>query len=233
MAFPTTNWNLLAAATLDGDPAGRAALEHLCQSYYAPIRNFLRSRGFSEERAADGTQEFFRELLTSRAWKRADSARGRFRTFLLGALMHVLTREQARNAAEKRGSGIAPLSLDEIGEGADLDRTEDSAVFDREWARQLMAAAMAAVKCEFTDAGRDGEWPVLVQFLPGAGETPTYEEAAARLGISLSALKKSIHRLRQKFRGELRAATARTVGAAHEIDEELAYLHRILSARGG
>ena len=224
---------MLAVATLDGDTAGRDSLEQLCQNYYVPIRSFLRSRGYSEERAADGTQEFFHELLTSRAWKRADAARGRFRTFLLGALMHVLAREHARDAAEKRGSGIAPMSLDELGECPDAELAEDSVVFDRAWALQLMETAMLAVEKEFADEGRDGEWAVLVRFLPGAGEPPSYEEAATQLGVLLPALKTSVHRLRQKFREALRAATARTVSAAHEIDDELAYLHRVLLSPGG
>ncbi len=233
MSFPTTNWTQIAAATLDGDPLGRSALAQLCGSYYAPIRSFLCSRGYSEERAADFTQEFFQELLISRAWKRADAGRGRFRTFLLGALMHVLTREQARSAAEKRGSGVAPMSLDELGESVGVELAENSVVFDRGWALQLMETAMAAVEREFSADGRNGAWPVLVRFLPGAGEPPGYEESAAKLGVTLPALKTSVHRIRRKFREELRAATARTVSAAHDIDDELAYLHRVLSCPGG
>ena len=233
MPFPTTKWNQLAIATLDGDTAGRASLEQLCHSYYPPIRGFLRSRGYSEESATESTQEFFHELLASRAWKRADATRGRFRTFLLGALMHVLARDQARSAATKRGSGVAPMSLDELGENAASESAHDSAIFDREWALQLMETTMTAVSQEFSSAGRGGEWSVLVRFLPGAGEPPSYEQAAAQLGVSLPALKTSVHRVRQKFREALRAATARTVSAAHDIDDELAYLHRVLSAHGG
>ena len=229
MIFPTTHWSVLAVATLDGDSSGRAALGKLCEDYHAPIRAHLRGRGFDEAQAADFTQEFFRELLASRAWKRADRARGRFRTFLLGTLMHVLNRERARQGAEKRGGGQALASLDELGDGAALAEVaeEESTAFDREWALRLMDAAMAAVERVFSGSE---QWVVLVKFLPGAGAPPTYEEAAAQLGLSLPALKTAVHRVRQQFRAELRSAVARTVSAAHEIDDELSYLHRVLVA---
>jgi hypothetical protein len=38
--------------------------------------------------------------------------------------------------------------------------------------------------------------------------------------------------VRQEFRAQLRGAVARAVSAAHEIDDELTYLHRVLSAPG-
>ena len=70
------------------------------------------------------------------------------------------------------------------------------------------------------------------RFLPGAGEPPAYEEAAAQMGLSLAAFKTAVHRVRGRFRQEIRKAVGRTVGAAHEIDGELAHLHRVLSAPG-
>ena len=75
-------------------------------------------------------------------------------------------------------------------------------------------------------------WGVLEKFLPGAGESPSYEQAAGALGITVGSLKTHVHRVRQQFREELRIAVARTVSAAHEVDEELSYLHRVLSSPG-
>ena len=166
---------------------------------------------------------------------RADRAQGRFRTFLLGTLMHVVGRVRARGEAECRGGGAFTGSLDELAEnGFEPPNVieEGDRVFDREWAWQLMDAALAGVARSYVEGGRADEWGVISRFLPGAGEPPGYEEAAAQLGISLAALKTAVHRVRQRFREELRRAVARTVSAAHEIDDELAYLHRVLSAPG-
>ncbi len=233
--FPTTHWSLLAEASLSGDSGARAGLARLCALYRPPVVAFLAQRGHPANVAEDLTQEFFLKLLQSRAWKRADRAQGRFRTFLLGTLMHVVGRVRARGDAECRGGGAFTGSLDELAENgfeppAALE--EGDRVFDREWALHLMDAALAGVARSFVEAGREREWEIISQFLPGTGEPPTYEDAAARAGLSLPALKTAVHRLRQRFRQELRAAVARTVSAPHEIDDEIAYLHRVLSAPG-
>ncbi len=235
MPFPTTQWSLLAEASLSGDAEARGALARLCESYRPPVVAFLLQRGYPAGAAEDSTQEFFLRLLESRAWKRADRAQGRFRTFLLGTLMHVVGRVREREGAECRGGGVFIGSLDELGENgfepaAAVEQGDQ--VFDREWAGQLMDAALAGVARPYLEGGREGEWQVISRFLPGAGATPGYEEAAAQLGLSLPALKTAVHRVRQRFREELRAGVARTVSAAHEIDEELAYLHRVLSSPG-
>ena len=143
--------------------------------------------------------------------------------------MHVLSRERDRQGAEKRGGGRAFASLDELGDNAALAEVApaEATAFDREWALRLMDATMAAVEREFSGSA---QWAVLVRFLPGAGAPPAYEEAAAQLGLSLPALKTAVHRVRQQFREALRSAVARTVSGAHEIDDELAYLHRVLIA---
>ena len=232
MNFPTTQWTALAVASMSGDSMAREALARICDSYHKPVLAFLRSRGHSEADAQDFTQEFFVQLLDSRAWKRADRSRGRFRTFVLGILMHVVARERARAGTEKRGGGQILASIEEMdaaGETVAVTSEADVSTFDREWALNLMETALANLEAS---CGADGTWLVLARFLPGAGAPPGYEEAAAQAGLSLPALKTAVHRVRQRFREELRGAVARTVSAAHEIDDELAYLHRVLSSPG-
>jgi RNA polymerase sigma-70 factor (ECF subfamily) len=233
--FPTTHWSLLAEASLSGDAEARGALARLCETYRPPVVAFLLQRGYPQPAAEDLAQEFFLQLLQSRAWKRADRTRGRFRTFLLGTLMHVVGRERARSEAECRGGGAVIGSLEELAaNGFEPPTTieETDPGFDRAWAGQLMETAMGEVARPFLEGGREDEWAVISRFLPGAGEQPRYEEAALQARLSLPALKTAVHRVRQRFREELRAAVARTVGAAHEVDTELAYLHRVLSSPG-
>jgi RNA polymerase sigma-70 factor (ECF subfamily) len=86
MSFPTTHWTLLAEATLHGDTRGRCALEQMCRDYHRPVFVVLRARGFAPAEAEDLTQDFFLRLFESKAWKRAERGKGRFRSFLLGAL---------------------------------------------------------------------------------------------------------------------------------------------------
>lgn len=230
MNFPSTNWKQLGEATLNGDSRGRRALEAMCEAYRAPVIGFLRMRGYGADLAEDLAQQLYLELLEKQSWRRADRAKGRFRTFLLGILMNVLSSERQRAGAEKRGSGVAPLSLDELeSSGHEVSAGEENWQFDRQWALGLVAGALSGTEASIRDAGRDREWPVLVRFLPGSGAPPTYEEAMAELEMTLPAVKSAVNRVRQKFREELRRAVSATVSAPHEIDEELAYLRDVLT----
>lgn len=226
--FATTNWTAIAAATLSGDAAGRQALESLCRNYHPAVLGFLRSRGLTPEDAEDAVQEFFQQFLASRAWRRVDRTRGRFRTFLLGALMHVLDHLREHQQAQKRGGGAILLSLDELAsDGVEPAMVEPDAElqFDREWAQALLANALAAIEAGYSDPR---EFAILRRFLPGAGEPPSYAEAATDLGLSEAGITSRIHRLRTQLREKLRAAVACTVSGPPEVEAELGHLRAVL-----
>lgn len=231
MAFPTTRWTLLAHATLHGDEAGRDALARMCEGYRRPVEMFLASRGYSAHETEDLAQEFFLRWLKSRAWKRADRLRGKFRTFMLGALNHLLAHEAEKKATMKRGGGQAVLSLDEDIFDVELPveaETSGGESFDRGWAVALVNCALAALRAEFVKREKAREFEVLRQFLPGCMCPPSLEEAAAGLGTNVNALKAALHRLRERFRELLRTEVAKTVSAPHEVEEELQYLRSLL-----
>lgn len=231
MSFPTTNWSQIAHATLNGDSASRASLSRLCSDYREPLVRFLGSRGHDSHLSEDMVQEFFLRLLESQAWKRADRARGRFRSFLLGALMHVMDHLRAKALAVKRGGGVEHDSLDVLAaEGIEVaDVAEEiGRQFDSDWAFGLIRNALHALSDEFEAEGRAAEFASLRCFLPGAEAPPPYEQLSDQLGQPVAALKTKVHRMRQRFRELLRAAVARTVSAPHEVDEELTYLRQLL-----
>src|SRR5689334_10396760 len=100
--FPTTHWGVVVAAGADASKA-LPALEDLCRAYWPPIYAECRRRGQSPPDAQDSTQEFFACLLRRDSFSAADLGRGRFRTFLLGALDNFLTDQWREKNAEKRG----------------------------------------------------------------------------------------------------------------------------------
>lgn len=229
MYFPTTKWSLLAHASLSGETSARRALEDLCRRYWSPLHQFIRSRGYTEAEAKDLTQEFLLHLIEHSTLQRADRLRGKFRSFLLGALLRFLGDENDRRRAQKRGGGAAHLNIeDEEINSAPSDPS--SVFFDREWALAILENALRAVQqaCE----AESDHFVVLRQFLPGSIETPSYEEAAAQLGLTLPALKSELHRLRQRFKAAVRQEVANTVSAPHEIDQEMDYLQRVLMDKG-
>lgn len=230
MAFPTTRWTLLADATLHGDAAGQAALAQLCEKYHRPVVAWLKMRGLEDDAAQDVAQDFFLKLTGSRLWRRADRARGKFRTFLLAVLHNLMQHAWRKENQLKRGGGLEIDSLDALAEsGLEIDdAAADASVFDREWAHTIVADAVTEAEREYAGRGLGGEFVLLRRFLPGAEPPPTYEEAAATLGLSVTALRAAVHRLRQRFRELLRAAVGRTVSGPHEVDEELRYLGQLL-----
>src|SRR5436189_732447 len=91
--FPTTHWSVVLRAGRSDPGIAQVALEELCSGYWYPIYSFLRRRGSSPEDAQDLTQEFFSRLLANRGLASIDSAKGRFRSFLLASLKNLLANE--------------------------------------------------------------------------------------------------------------------------------------------
>ena len=236
MYFPSTHWSLLAKATLDGQTEGRSALEELCRRYWTPLNYFIRSRGYSEAEAADQTQEFLLHLFEHSALRRPDPMRGKFRSFLLGALVRFLSHERERRLAQKRGGQQPHVSAEVIDaeEGlanpGSLEREE--AEFDRKWALTVVRAALEQLERTYLDSGQESLFRILRSFLPGGNPPPSYEEAAAQAGLTVAALNTHIHRMRKQFREAVCMEVTATVSAPHEIDEEIAYLYRVLMDRG-
>ncbi len=87
-----------------------SALTELCEIYWRPLYAFLRRQGYGPEDAQDLTQGFFAHLIEARAYTRADREKGRFRSFLLGALKRFLAHARDHERAFKRGGGMIPAS---------------------------------------------------------------------------------------------------------------------------
>ena len=102
-AFDTTHWTtIFSARTLD-DGRRRESVERLLGRYWKPVYCYLRRKGHDNEAAKDLTQGFFQEVVLGRDLvQKAESQKGRFRTFLLTALDHYVTSVYRADAAKKR-----------------------------------------------------------------------------------------------------------------------------------
>jgi RNA polymerase sigma factor (sigma-70 family) len=231
--FPATHWSVVLSAGHDSAPGAREALEQLCRAYWYPLYAYIRRRGHGPEDAQDLTQEFFVQLLRKNYPARANQAKGRFRTFLLHALSQFLTDQHERAIALKRGGGQGLISLD-----ADspedryrlevADELTPEKFFERRWARTILDRAQARLGQEYATRGKKEAYEILRAFEPGEQSPISYEEAASRLGVSESAVKSMIHRLRQRHGELVREEIAHTVPVVSEIDEELRHLVSVL-----
>ncbi len=232
MEFPTTQWTNLALATLSGDTNAQAAMTAFYQRYRNPVAIMLRGHQILENNVEDMTQEFFLELMKASTLRRIDPERGRFRQFLSGALHHFVSNQRRRQLASKRGGQAAILSLEAMQENG-VEIAEDEAEsfynhFDRTWVTEMVSASLAKVQEEFTRSGKVERFHVLKEFLIGGSPIPS-QEAAARLGMSDTAVRSEISRIREKFRDTLRSHVALTVAKAEDIDDELRYFHLVLA----
>jgi hypothetical protein len=110
--FRTTHWSLVLAACDSQAPGARSALAELCGIYWYPLYAHVRRHGFNPDNAQDLTQGFFQHLLERKVLKHADSAKGKFRSFLLGSLDNYLGLFRQHENAIKRGGGRELISLD-------------------------------------------------------------------------------------------------------------------------
>lgn len=233
--FNTTRWTLVAAAQADdaGRTQARAALEELCRAYWYPIYTFVRRQGHAAFDAQDLTQAFLARFIETSGFAGADRERGRFRTYLLGALKHFLANEWHRARRQKRGGGVRLLEWDALAPEAryaiEPQEPADAELrYDREWAIELTGRTLKRLGAEMAAGGKEALFEALRGTL--SGEEPSREETARRLGLSESALKVAIHRLRRRYRDLLRAEIAETVADPAEIEEEMRYLVRALRA---
>jgi RNA polymerase sigma-70 factor (ECF subfamily) len=198
---------------------------------------FLRRQGYSPEDAQDLTQGFFADLIETRAYTRADREKGRFRSFLLGALKHFIADARDRGRALKRGGGMIFEKLDEkaITEAeaqiARAAKWQSDDVYDREWAASLVRQALARFGQQCAQAGKGELLGYLLPYLAAPEESPIpYEEIAQRSHRPIATLRSDVARLRARYRAILREEVRDTVQDPMDVNEELRYLCRVLGA---
>ncbi|HEY3739756.1 MAG TPA: sigma-70 family RNA polymerase sigma factor [Bryobacteraceae bacterium] len=235
-AFPTTHWTLIIAAGGNRSNLDRAdALEHLCNGYWYPVYAFIRRRGSSPEQAQDLTQQFFLGILDGAFFERANPEKGRFRSFLLGAVQNFLSDASDRERSQKRGGGVLPFSLDFVTGESNYAReprhTETpERIFQRKWARALLDRVMGSLSGEFLADGKLDLFNRLKGYLTGDGNLK-YAELGIELNLTESGVKSAIRRLRQRYRDMLRAEVIATVADPAEVDDELQFLLRAISSQ--
>lgn len=233
--FNTTHWSLIAAlpGRADDPEAGRAreALEHLCDAYWRPLYAFARYSGSSAADAQDLTQAFLAQIIETGGLGGADPDRGRFRSYLLGAMKHFMANARSKAKARKRGGGRRFVDRDiaemesRIAANATTPTDADRA-FDRDWARETTAAAVRQLGAEWADRGRGEQFEALRPMLTGEGLVRS--EIATGLGMTENAVTVAIHRLRQRYAALIREAVARTVANEADIEDEMRYLVSVL-----
>jgi RNA polymerase sigma-70 factor (ECF subfamily) len=232
--FVTTHWSVVLAAGHGDTTRADDALAHLCQTYWYPLYAYARRRGCSPPDAQDLTQEFFARLLAGNWVAEADRQRGRFRSFLLSAMKHFMANEWNKAQARKRGGGQTLLSLnDDSAENRyrlePAEKATPESLFERGWALTLLEGVLARLEEEFRREGKQAWMEAMRPALTTDRGAIDYAEMAHKLGITETAARVAVHRLRQRYRRLVRAEVADTVASPEEVEAEMHHLFQVLT----
>lgn len=228
--FHTTRWTRVCRAKVPSDD-GRRALSELCEAYYEPVVTFLRCSLRDEDKARDLSHSFFVHILDGRRIDSADPERGRFRSFLLGAVKHFLANHRDASIRLKRGGRQVPLSLDDP-EAMDVQdrRLSPDAAFERQWALTVLSRGMAALRQECSREGKAPLFDAAKPLLTGDAEHGGQEALAASCGLSAPAFRMAASRLRKRLREHVKAEVAGTLEDPAMVQEEIRALFAALGA---
>ncbi|MFT5412852.1 MAG: DNA-directed RNA polymerase specialized sigma24 family protein, partial [Verrucomicrobiales bacterium] len=212
------------------------AMAELCEAYWTPVFRFLRREGRDEDLSKELTQEFVARMLSRGGIEKVDPAKGRFRSYLLGALKHFLAERRRNEGRLKRGGEIELVSMDSGGTDTspgvsipDPDAAVPDTYFDRQWALAVIDSGLKRVQANFAKSGKEKQFELLKPWLMGDTEKLLQAEVAVELGMTTGAVKVAIHRLRKSFGEAVEAEIAQTVDDPEAVAEELRYLIEVLS----
>ena len=226
--FTTTHWSVVLKAQTES-PAAQDALEKLCRAYWRPIYSFVQRQGIGPEEAKDITQGFFADLLEHKSLTAVRREKGRFRSYLLGALKYFLADQRRRVMAIKRGKGQRVIPLEELrgDERSDMEPTDPvtaEQIYERRWASTVLERVLGLLKNEYVAAGNAALFDSLTQLLPDEPGAPSQADIAAQLGMTANAVRQAFHRFRQRYQLLLREEIAHTVATPGDVEDELRHL---------
>jgi DNA-directed RNA polymerase specialized sigma24 family protein len=231
--FVTTLWNVVLCAGGGSSPEATEALEKLCGAYWYPLYAYLRRTGHSPHDAQDFTQAFFAHLLERNSIERADPEKGKFRSFLIGALKKFVAGEKDRARAQKRGGDRVFISLDaqtaeERFRLEPSDPSDPRKLYESRWAMTLLQRVFARLEDTYAAKGKQAVFARLQVYLREGKDGGRYAEAASALGMEEGAVKVEVLRMRRTFRDIFREEIAQTVASVSEIENEIRHLFAVL-----
>jgi DNA-directed RNA polymerase specialized sigma24 family protein len=227
-SFLTTRWTRVCLAK-EASEDGRRALADLCAAYYEPVVVFLRCELRDASAARDLSHAFFEQMLGGGRIQSADQSRGRFRSYLLGAVKHFVAHERQAESRLKRGGGLEPATLDEAASVPDAHLSPDQA-FERQWALTVLDRAMETMEQECAKSGRADFFQAIKPLLTGDAHHGAQAEVAAACGMNVAALRMAVHRWRRRLRDFVKAEIAGTLDDPALVQEEM---QALFSALGG
>ena len=236
--FEETQWSLIRAANTDDHTRRNIIINNLTATYWKPVYCYLLRKGYNNEEAKDLTQGFFCEIVLEKDLiRKADQAKGHFRSLLLTALERYtisIRRRETRQKALPKG-GIIELDPGTLAElpVSDSQRTPEEA-FYCEWAVEILKYVLSEVEYEYCSSQRSTHWQVfricVLQPIISGTKSPPLKDVCARLKISEEPqISNMIVTVKRRFRTILKRKLRDFVHSDSAVNEELASVFEILS----
>jgi DNA-directed RNA polymerase specialized sigma24 family protein len=233
--FSPTQWSVVRRAQAAGG-GDAEALAELCRNYWLPLFGYLRGLQHDAHTAEDLVQGFFAEALEQRLFAQARPEGGRFRSFLLTCLGEYAERQARRAVSEERVMqrvmpDLSPSEAEARYATELVDRSgtpEDH--FDRLWATTLLNRALTRLRSQHQGKTSLERFELLKPFLSKLRGESAMEAAATEMGLSISAIKSAIFRLRQRYGEAIRDELRELATNEADVQDELRHLLRCLTS---
>jgi len=204
--FPETRWSQLLELRDPSHPRYAEHLERLARRYWNPVFHY--AQALSKTDAEDLTQQFFAMLLSRRDFEKLAPERGSFRGFLKTALRHFV-----RSAGRAAALRVTVPLRDEAGP----DSPEQA--FDREWARGVLAEAVARLRKEATPVA----FGIFREYcLEESGAS--YADLARRYKVGEDDVRNRLREARQRLREILEDLLRDYLLPGQDVDAELRFI---------
>jgi len=195
---PATRPSLLVRLRDTGD---ERAWAEFVEIYHPLVYGLARRRGLQDADAADLVQEVFRTVAVAVSRYDPDPAKGSFRGWLSTIARNLIVNLLRAQRRQFQGSGETDLI--ELLEARPAPACEESAIFDAEYRRRLLAWAADRVRGEFTKPAWQAFWQTAVDGQPPA-------DVAKALGMTLGTVYQYKSRVVVRIRREIEQAEGRS-----------------------
>jgi DNA-directed RNA polymerase specialized sigma24 family protein len=231
-SIETTRWSMIRRAVGQDEVARLKALTDLCEKYRRPL---LKSAQWNFRLNPDDAEElvqgFLVWLIDPAHLSRADSEKGKLRTFLMFALRSYRSHQLEKAQAQRRGGNAPHVPLEYAPLGAlGAEDADIGTRLDREWAKTAFGHALDRVSEAYAGRGKGPLFALLKDFLLQAGESSSpLAEVAKAAGLEAGAFSVELHRFRKRLKEAFQKEVMDTVDSMEEALLEMNYLMKLLS----
>jgi DNA-directed RNA polymerase specialized sigma24 family protein len=235
--FPETRWSIIVnAGDLDSPERGKA-LDALFASYLPALKaHLIFRRRIQPDRVDDFLQEFvLKKVLEQNVVAKADSDRGKFRSFILKSLDNFV-RDYYR--ANRMHAQLVELDNEENREIEVADRTAEPDVFEIAWARQVFCTAIQRFRDECDRMGNESRWLMFRERMlsPIVSDQPLddFKQVAEKYNFESEHQARNVMvSIKRAFDRSLRAVVSECLPDENQIESEMQDVFMILKNSKG